>query len=147
MKKSLFFIMLLLLILLFASCGANTFGIFSQPENQKGAAYHDFKGFGIIDYKSFPQEAQAKLAALEAARQDAYSKAVEYIYGIFIDSNTTIKDFALKNKTIDSSLWGVIKGAQEIDEGFDMTQGMAYVTIRVYRKDIEQLLGKRLKNF
>ncbi|WP_129407929.1 hypothetical protein [Marinitoga lauensis] len=147
MRRRLLFIMLLSLFFLFSSCGTNGFRIFSQPENQKGAAYHDFKGFGIIDYKSFPQEAQAKLAALEAARQDAYSKAVEYIYGVYIDSNTTVKDFTLKNKAIDSSLWGVIKGAQEIDEGFNMTEGMAYVTIRVFRKDIEQLLGKRLKNF
>ncbi|KAF2956393.1 hypothetical protein [Marinitoga sp. 38H-ov] len=147
MKKNLFFLLVIISSLLLVSCGANGSYIFSQPENQKGAAYHDFKGFGIIDYKSFPQEAQAKLAALEAAKQDAFSKAVEYIYGIYIDSNTTVKDFALENKTINSTLWGVIRGAQEIDQGFDMVQGMAYVVIRVYRKDIEELLGKKLRNF
>jgi hypothetical protein len=147
MKKGILFLFIIIFSFILVSCGSNGLAIFSQPETKKGADYHDFKGFGIIDYKSFPQEAQAKLAALEAARQDAYSKAVEYIYGVYIDSNTTVKDFALQNKTIDSTLWGVIRGAQEIDEGFDMVQGMAYVVIRVYRKDIEELLGKKLRNF
>ncbi|GAB6190154.1 hypothetical protein JCM30566_18970 [Marinitoga arctica] len=147
MKKKFIFLLVIVILIIFSSCGANGFSIFSQPYNQKGAAYHDFKGFGIIDYKSFPQEAQAKLAALEAAKQDAYSNAIEYIYGIYLDSNTTVKDFVLQNKNIESTLWGTIRGAQQIDEGFDMTQGMAYVTIRIFRKDIENLLGKKIKNF
>lgn len=147
MKKNLIFMLTLLVIFIFSSCGSNGFYIFSQPENRKGADYHDFKGFGIIDYKAFPQEAQAKLSALEAARQDAYAKAIEYIYGVHLSSNTTVKDYVLQDKSIESTLWGTIRGAQQIDEGFDMAQGMAYVTIRVFRKDIENLLGKRLKNF
>lgn len=147
MKKTVFIISIFTLLFLFSSCGSNGLSIFSQPLNEKGAAYHDFKGFGIIDYKSFPQEAQAKLAALEAARQDAYAKAVEYVYGLNINSNTTVKDFVLKDKTVDSKLQGIIKGAQEIDYGFDMKQGMAYVVIRIFRKDIEQIIGKRIRNF
>ncbi|KLO21115.1 hypothetical protein X275_10450 [Marinitoga sp. 1197] len=146
MKKG-FVLVLAIFMFFLTSCSIMNSTPFSQPENQKGAAYHDFKGFGIIDYKAFPQVAQAKLAALEAARQDAYSKAVEYIYGVYIDSKTTVKDFVLKEKNIESSLWGVIRGAQQIDEGFNMTEGMAYVTIRIFRKDIEELLGKKLKNF
>ncbi|AEX84470.1 hypothetical protein XO10_00050 [Marinitoga sp. 1135] len=148
MKRRLYFILALFIIVItFNSCGATNSGIFAQPDMEKNTSYHDFKGFGIIDYKTFPHEAQAKLAALEAARQDAYTKAVEYVYGTYIDSSTTVKDFVMQNKEIESKLYGLIKGAQEINQGFDMNEGMAWVVIRIYKKDIENIIGKRIKYF
>jgi hypothetical protein len=54
---------------------------------------------------------QAKLMAKRAAQEDAYRNLAETIYGIELESQTTVKDFITQSDTIKSRVTAVIRGA------------------------------------
>lgn len=61
---------------------------------------------------SSPQ--QAKLMAKRAAQEDAYRNLAETIYGIQLESQTTVKDFVTQSDTIKSKVAALIKGAEVV---------------------------------
>lgn len=110
--------------------------------------FKDVKGFGVIDYTKFPNPSQAILAAHEAALVDAYAKATEFVYGLIVEGGSSVENFALKDKTVETRLRGVIRGAEEIStEGSKDADGdgIYSVVLRIYRKAIEETLGMKLQ--
>ncbi len=64
--------------------------------------------------KTVATEQQAKLMAKRAAQEDAYRNLAETIYGIVLESQTTVKDFITQNDTIKSRVSAVIRGAEVV---------------------------------
>lgn len=58
---------------------------------------------------------KARVTTERAAEVDALRKMAEKIYGVVIDSNTTVENFALKNDTIRQTVTGVVQGAEKVD--------------------------------
>ncbi|MBM3892601.1 MAG: hypothetical protein FJ388_26075 [Verrucomicrobia bacterium] len=58
---------------------------------------------------------QARVTTERAAEVDALRKMAEKIYGVVIDSNTTVENFALKNDTIRQTVRGVVQGAEKAE--------------------------------
>ena len=71
--------------------------------------------------------AQGKLKAARAAEQDAKRRLAEQIYGLTIDSSTTVHDFVTEHDEIASQVRGVLTGAMVGDPQY----GDDMVTIQV----------------
>lgn len=69
----------------------------------------------FIDDTSAQNDAQKRLMARRAAKVDALRNLTETIYGLQIDSQTTVRDFVTQSDLIRSRVSAVIQGAQEID--------------------------------
>ena len=54
-----------------------------------------------------------RLAAEEAARQDAYRKLIERVYGLQVDASTDVYDLAAASRTVAASIEGQLSGMQE----------------------------------
>ena len=57
----------------------------------------------------------ARLTTERAATVDAQRKLAEKIYGVVIDSNTTVENFIVKNDTIRQTVSGVVQGAETVE--------------------------------
>ncbi|MFA6561955.1 MAG: LPP20 family lipoprotein [Verrucomicrobiia bacterium] len=57
----------------------------------------------------------ARVTTERAAEVDALRKMAEKIYGVVIDSNTTVENFAVKNDTIRQTVTGVVQGAEKVE--------------------------------
>ncbi|MBI5393732.1 MAG: LPP20 family lipoprotein, partial [Verrucomicrobia bacterium] len=58
---------------------------------------------------------QARVTTERAAEVDALRRLAEKIYGVVIDSNTTVENFATKNDTIRQTVTGVVQGAETVE--------------------------------
>jgi hypothetical protein len=81
--------------------------------------------------------AQTRLMAKRAAVVDSYRRLAEMIYGVVIDSKTTVRDFTTTSDVVKVSVEGVIKGAKIVDEKY-YSDGMVSVTSIVKGTDLKQ---------
>lgn len=96
------------------------------------------------DSASAQNEAQRRLMAKRAAKVDALRNLTEIIYGLQIDSRTTVRDFVTQSDLIRSRVSAVIQGAQEIDYR-ELPDGTAEVTMEITLGDVEDILGRRIQ--
>lgn len=83
--------------------------------------------------------AQARLMAERAATNDAYRRLLEYVYGISVSSNTTVRDLALADDKVDSQVSGFIRGAKV--EGVRHTgDGITEVTVSLDLSGLRRIL-------
>lgn len=66
---------------------------------------------------SSPQ--QAKLMAKKAAISDAQRNLAETIYGVRLDSRTTVRNFVTENDEIRTNVEAILRGAQVVDTRWD----------------------------
>lgn len=71
----------------------------------------EFTGYAAIESQS-GNAAQKRLMAVRASKLDAYRLAAEYVYGIYLDSDTTIGSLAIVEDQFRSRVEGVIFGAE-----------------------------------
>lgn len=83
--------------------------------------------------------AQARLMAERAATNDAYRRLLEYVYGVSVSSNTTVRDLALANDRVDSEVSGFIRGAR-IDGVRHSDDGVAEVTMSLDLSGLRRIL-------
>jgi hypothetical protein len=86
---------------------------------------------------------QNKLLARRAAISDAYRILSEIIYGIYIDSDTMVRDFITTNDTIRGNLDGFIRAAEIISESYK--DEIYKVTMRIDVERLRKLIGKKFK--
>jgi hypothetical protein len=93
------------------------------------AGYIEAVGIGAPSDKSIGK-ANARPMALRAAKVDAYRNLLEITKGVQVDSTTTVKDFTVESDVINSSVSGMVKGAQVVKTEY-MSDGTAEVTLRI----------------
>lgn len=98
----------------------------------------------FLDNASAENEAQRRLMAKRAAKVDALRNLTEVIYGLRIDSQTTVRDFVTQSDLIMSRVSAVIQGAREIDYR-EMPDGTAEVIMEITLGDVEDILGRRIR--
>ncbi len=85
-----------------------------------------------------------KLLAKRAAKVDALRNLTENIYGLRLDTGTTVRNFVVASDIMRTRLSVEIQGAQEIDY-IAHDDGMAEVTVEITLGSIETILGRRLQ--
>jgi len=93
-----------------------------------------------VDAQSEPQ---TRLMAKRAAKVDALRNLAETIYGVRVDSHTTVRDFVTQSDVIKARLNTVIQGAREVDY-VERQDGTAEVTVEITLGQVEDILGRRL---
>jgi hypothetical protein len=88
-------------------------------------------------------EPQTRLMAKRAAKVDALRNLAETIYGVRVDSYTTVRDFVTQSDVIKARLNTVIQGAREVDY-VERQDGTAEVTVEITLGQVEDILGRRL---
>lgn len=86
---------------------------------------------------------QQRLMAKRAAKVDALRNLLETVYGVRIDSKTTVQDFIAQSDVIRARLDSVIQGAREVDY-VERPDGTAEVTVEVTLGRVEDVLGRRI---
>lgn len=86
---------------------------------------------------------QKRLMTKRAAKADALRNLAEEIYGLRLDSRTTVRDFVTQSDVIRTGLDTLIRGAKEIDY-VERPDGTAEVTVEITLGQVEDILGRRL---
>ncbi len=81
-------------------------------------------------------DAQGKLMALLAAKLDAMRNLSEQVYGLQIDSRTTVRDFITQNDQIRTEVNNYLTGVRTVSESYNAATGEATVTVEA---PLEQL--------
>ena len=105
---------LMLMITVLASCAVELENPFPRqdPFVIEGLLEElEFTGYAAIESQS-GNAAQKRLMAVRASKLDAYRLAAEYVYGIYLDSDTTIGSLAVAEDEFRARVEGVIFGAE-----------------------------------
>ncbi len=86
---------------------------------------------------------QKRLMAKRAAKADALRNLAETIYGVRVDSRTTVRDFVTQSDVIKTKFETVIRGAREVDY-VERPDGTAEVTIEITLGQVEDILGRSI---
>ncbi len=93
---------------------------------------------------SAQMDPQTKLMARRGAKVDALRNLLEVVYGLRIDSRTTVRDFVTQSDVIRGRLSAAIQGAREVDYQVQ-PDGTAEVTVEVTLGRVQDILGRRLQ--
>lgn len=69
-------------------------------------------GYAPISLQKAEHETQRMLMAISASKIAAYAELTEQVYGQKIDGQVTVENLILQNKTLSSSVNGIIRGAK-----------------------------------
>lgn len=95
-------------------------------------------GYAVIQ-SQVGDPAQQRLMAIKAARFDAYRQLTEIVFGVHVDSSTTIADLTIASDDFRTRIEGVIFGAELIkiepvsDDTYAVTLGLPEATIEDIR--------------
>lgn len=95
-------------------------------------------GYAVIQSQA-GDPAQQRLMAIKAARFDAYRQLTEIVFGVHVDSSTTIADLTIASDDFRTRIEGVIYGAELIkiepvsDDTYAVTLGLPEATIEDIR--------------
>jgi hypothetical protein len=95
-------------------------------------------------------EAAGRPAALRAAQQIALRNALETVKGIYLNSNTTVKNFMVESDIITSNVSGFVKGFEQEGRPKYMNDGSVEITMKIPLDGIggltDMLYGKTLSD-
>ena len=108
-------------------------------------------GYAVISVQGDKAAApQQRLLAIRAARIDAYRGLVEQVYGLYLDSTTTIAEMMVKSDSFRARVEGVIYGATLTsitpvnNDTYEVTLTLDSVAVNDLRAlYLEQLASKR----
>lgn len=83
------------------------------------------------------------LLAYRAAKIDALRNLGEEIYGLRLDSQTTVENYTIRSDRIKSRLDMVVQGAREV-AATNMADGSVEVTVEITLSDVENIFGQRI---
>ncbi len=99
------------------------------------------KGFGIPPENAISDE-QGKLMAFRAAYAGALANLLEITNGVQVTSTTTVKDYVVKDHTIELKVGGIIKGSKEVKRIFDEEKNVAIVEVGIALEDVAMSIPK-----
>lgn len=80
----------------------------ASMERQSAITATGYAVIGVQNHRNAPQQ---RLMAIRAAKIDAYRGLAEQVYGLHLDSSTTVSDFTVLSDSYRTRVEGVIYGA------------------------------------
>jgi hypothetical protein len=105
----------------------------------------EFTGYATIAAQS-GDAALKRLMAVRASKLDAYRLAAEYVYGIYLDSNTTVGSLIVGEDEFSSRVEGVIMGA-ELVRVEPVSEDTYATTVALSREQIENIRREYIRSF
>lgn len=93
------------------------------------------KGYGVPPADA-PTPEVARLLAFQAAKVEAQANLLELTAGVHITATSTVKDYMVADRVIETKVEGVLKGAKEIKAEFLEEEQMAVVEVAVFLEEI-----------
>ncbi|MEW5767464.1 MAG: hypothetical protein AB1797_07520 [bacterium] len=93
------------------------------------------KGYGVPPADA-PTPEVARLLAFQAAKVEAQANLLEITAGVHITATSTVKDYMIADRVIETKVEGVLKGAKEIKMEFLEEEQMAVVEVAVFLEEI-----------
>jgi len=90
---------------------------------------------------------RGRLTAERAARIDAYRKLGERINGLFISSETTVKDFVATDDRIQTAMNTFLRGAREVGKRFHQNELIVEVELEVTVQELIATLQRLRKEY
>lgn len=90
---------------------------------------------------------RGRLMAARAARIDAYRKLGERINGLFISSNTTVKDFVATDDRIQTAMTTFLRGAKEMGTRYHENELIVEVELEVTLQQLVSTLQRLRKEY
>ena len=100
------------------------------------------KGYGVPPPDAISVE-QGRLMAFRAAYADALANLLETTNGVKVTATTTVKDYVVKDNTIELKVSGVIKGSKEVKRVFDEEKNIAIAEVGIAMEDVAMSIPKK----
>ena len=104
----------------------------------------EFTGYATIAAQT-GDAALKRLMAVRASKLDAYRLAAEYVYGIYLDSNTTVGSLVVGEDEFSSRVEGVIMGA-ELVRVEPVSEDTYATTVALSRQQIENIRREYIRS-
>ena len=101
-------------------------------------------GYAVIGVQPDKNGPQQRLMAIRAAKIDAYRGLAEQVYGLYIDSTTTVGELMIKSDTFRTRVEGVIFGAV-LSSITPMNNDTYEVTLTLDRSAVAEMLALYLE--
>ena len=113
-----------------------------NPGPCKTDGWWDFQGYGPLT------ETQIYPAARDVALADAQEAAVEAVSGFELTGHVLVKNYILKDKTVEKKVHAFVKGLLPVKEYTKKIGDQEYVVVvvRVCKDNIEKVLGQTIIN-
>ena len=86
--------------------------------------------------------ASARVNAERAAEMDARRNLVEQLYGVQINSQTTVRDFVLQNDRVNADVTAFLSGARKVGEPVYNDDGSVEVTVEIALDQLWELINR-----
>ncbi|MDI6792303.1 MAG: hypothetical protein QME81_05470 [bacterium] len=100
------------------------------------------KGYGVPPADA-PTPEVARLLAFQAAKIEAQANLLEITAGVHITATSTVKDYMVKDRVIETKVEGILKGAKEIKMEFLEKEQMAVVEVAVFLEEVGGAIPKK----
>ena len=104
------------------------------------------KGFGVPPQNPISDE-QGKLMAFRAAYADALANLLEITNGVRVTATTTVKDYVVKDHTVELKVAGIIKGSKQVRRVFDEDKNVAIVEVAIAMEDVAMGIPRKEVSF
>jgi len=104
------------------------------------------RGFGIPPENAVSDE-QGKLMAFRAAYADALANLLEITNGVSVTATTTVKDYVVKDHTVELKVGGIIKGSKEVKRIFDAEKNVAIVEVGIAMEEVAMSIPREEVSF
>ena len=93
-------------------------------------------GYAVISVQKANTPAQQRLLAIRTSKLDAYRVLMEQVYGLQLDSDTTVQEIVIQNDNFRGKVQGVIYGAKLVsispvgDDVYETTLSLSNNVVR-----------------
>ena len=120
------------------------FELMASADNFEMVDELEFTGYATIAAQT-GDAALKRLMAVRASKLDAYRLAAEYVYGIYLDSNTTVGSLVVSEDEFSSRVEGVIMGA-ELVRVEPVSEDTYATTVALSRQQIENIRREYIRS-
>lgn len=102
---------LLIFIMILFSCGCS---LLNGEKKEESYPILTATGYSIVSLQPGKTKDQKVLQAMRASKIDAYRELSEQLYGLQIDSTSSLRDIVQTDSYMEASVSGLVKGAKVV---------------------------------